>query len=94
MEILSTELEMDETVEQLECSCQEACTVLCSDSLDHCNLDEITEPVTVYENLAKQYWIPAPDEDPDLLLTCMNCNLNIEKERSYYECQECFNFLL
>ena len=89
---LSSEFEMLETVQQLESPSQQTCnTVLCSDPFGH-NLVETTDPVTIYEDLAKEYWIPAPDEDPDLLLTCMNCNLNIEKERTYYECEECFNY--
>ena len=74
----------------MDTECQETCNITDADTPDLNNLVKIIKEPEVYQNIAKQYWIPAPDEDPDSIFTCFNCNLNIEIEENYYECQNCF----
>ena len=86
---LSHEFEETETVENFDPYCQETCNITNAGAPD-LNLAELTEQPAVYQNMARQYWIPAPDEDPDSVFTCINCNLNMDIEGIYYECQNCF----
>ena len=91
METLTTELEMSETVHKFQSPCQESCNIIFSDKCNLSSLVETTEPPIVCKDSAQKYWIPAPDEDQDLVFTCMNCDLNLESNDFYYESQICFN---
>ena len=91
MESLSSkECEMEETAQTFRAVSQEKCDILESDLAGFSQVN-ITEPPTLHKDLSKLYWIPAPDEDADLIFTCTNCNLNLDISGLYYECRVCFS---